>query len=192
MNLPTGGRAAAITTAVLCGCALVGCSTDVPETTEAVWSQPAWMAEQTQRLEEIDQSVQVCLDRKGWDVPIEDSGIELTGLSDADKALVEEDWHDCLEETPGALQPPLTPELLRDTIYPRELDIYECLKVHDVEVEDPPPVDVFIDDYLSDEPGVFPWLAWSKPFDTLGQPGGMTNAEYDELSAECPQVLLLP
>lgn len=171
---------------------LTACSHDPDQPSEVTWSAPAWMAEQAQHLEEIDESVQACLDRKGWDVPVDEGGITLNGFSDSDEDLVKSDWQDCLDNTPLATQPMLTEELLRDTMYPRELDIYECLKFQGIDVDDPPPVDVYVDDYLADDPNRVPWGAWSGAWlESLGQPGGLTNADLDILSKECPQQLLV-
>ena len=161
---------------------------EAPEPTESEWTEPAWMAEQTQKIEEIYQSTDACLVRKGWDVPFgEDLGIETSGMSEAETELVLADWDTCLEEADyGNLE--ITRETLTEIFYPREVDLYECLKAHDLPVSDPPPIDVFVDTHMAslDDKDVDTWQAWDLVGESFSEPDG---PEFEEVDAVCPQNL---
>lgn len=146
------------------------------------------MAQQTQKIEEIYQSADACLIRKGWDVEFnEDLSITQRSGTEAERELVLADWEVCLDEADyGNLD--ITRETLTEIFYPREVDLYECLKAHGLPVSEPPPIDVFVDTHLAslEDKDVDTWQAWDVVGESFGEPDG---PNFEEVDAVCPQNL---
>lgn len=177
--------------AVSVAVALSSCSSE-PDITLSDWEEPAWFAEQAREQETVAAILDDCMESKGWDLtigPRGDIAESLAELPDPQRPI--EDIQVCFGEIPSDYRVALDEEYLRDTLYPREVDVHACLLAHGATPEQPQPIDLFIEGYLGDDPALEPWTAWSPA--VMAQYAEEHGDEALEvLEGACPQPYAAP
>lgn len=147
-----------------------GCTAHPDEASDAsAWEEPAWMAEQEQQREQFVATLQACMDSAGWNVTVDgDAGFvePFSDRDELDRAIA--DSNTCLAEQgidPSTYET-LTETELR-TMYPYDVDTYECLVAQGIDMQErPPSVDTYVEQglaTLSDDNEETGWWPYGDP-----------------------------
>jgi hypothetical protein len=182
-------------TCVLSATSLGGCvshGSDDPQT----WQEPAWFADQAREREEVKAVLQECMDSKGWGVPVDEyGGIDVNLVDLPDPQAIIDDMDECYKEIPSKYRVTIDASYLRNVLYGQQVDVYECLVAHGVTPEPPPPVDVFVETYLSNDPDESSdmWIPWGGDWtEKFFEDPANSGAALAALERECPQPYVAP
>jgi hypothetical protein len=136
------------------------------------------------------------MDSRGWDVGVDEYGGLDTPLSDfPDPQALIDDVARCYAEIPAKYHVSVDASFLRDVLYGQQVDVYECLLAHGVTPDPPPPVDVFVETHLSDDPDKASdvWIAWGGHWtEEYFLDPSHSEADFAILERECPQPYVAP
>lgn len=139
--------------------------------------EPLWMAEMRRQLEEFESSLNACVIEAGWadgtgTRTTEDTIDAYTQVHRECSAKVLPDWE-------------LFDEAAWRADYPRLFDIRDCLIAQGYEIPEPPSEDTWVETALT---GAMPWTPFNFVIDGINNGSiVMTQAEFDELTYQCPQ-----
>lgn len=178
-------RSASLVLALLaCGC--TSSSGEAPD--EGAWEEPSWMAEQEQQREQFVATLQACMDAAGWNVTVDDDAGFVEPFSDSDELdRAVADSNACLAEQgiDVSTYETLTEAELR-TMYPYDVDTYECLQAQGVDMqESPPSIDAYVEQglaTLSDGSVELGWWPYGDP--------ALSSKSQDEIAVlhqVCPE-----
>jgi hypothetical protein len=132
---------------------------------------------------------------KGWDFPVDEYGgidANLDEVGGADRVIADID--ECYSTIPAKYHVEVDADYLRDVLYPQQVDTYDCLVAHGVEPAPPPPVDVFVETHLSEDPALYrqAWIAWGGQWVEVFLDSGHEWADLVQLERDCPQPYVAP
>ncbi len=176
---------------------LTACDSD-GDAAPSEWQPPAWFAEQARQREEVKQILQDCVTAKGWDYQVDEYGgseVNLATLPDKGEQFIA-DINTCYADIPESYVVVVDEAYIHDVLYPQEVDVYDCLVAQGITPEPPPPVDVWVEDYLAMDSGdtaAEVWLPWGSSWvdDFVGD-GSHTYDDLVALELVCPQPYTAP
>lgn len=177
----------AATTVLLAGGGWVAASvaqvqTPRPAVPADEWTAPAWFAEQAEQRAAFRDSLQACVDARGWAITVDEWGGGDHGFTDeAEMDRFVADVDDCSRSL-GRHVGDVDSETATRNYYPMAVDTWKCLIHEGYDVPPPPSEDELVRQY---ETAGSSGPVWTPYGDLMDSPSAVPD--WAELEATCPQ-----
>lgn len=172
-SLVSGGALAAIAFAAVAVTGLPQWTSEPVPAASSTWEPPAWLSQETALREAVRQELQTCMDTKGWEVTMDESGGAAEPFDSQERLdSFGRDRDDCLVHVAEVV--PRTEEVPAVSAYERDLVTRQCVEAQGYEVDAAP-------SEAQDQRG-----ATADPYDDPAL-RGLSQRAFDQLRATCPE-----